>query len=171
MVGAFIDFENIFWGMKRPHRHNVSISDLMEKIEKYGRFAVGYAVADWSERRRDGSSVYPERLKRDLRAAGIEAVDAPKSSHCSNKNMADIKLATIIFSNLTHRKDIGTYLLMSSDGIYVDVVNLIKRDFGRRIVIAGVPPISKDLVYAVGEANCDPLHFDPVEYVNVTIPE
>src|SRR5262245_21768906 len=169
MVGAFIDFENIFWGLKRPHRQTVSVMELMEKIEKYGRFSVGFAVADWSERRRDGSLIYPERARRDLRAAVIEAIDAPKSSNCSNKNVADIKLASIIFSNLTHRKDIDTYLLMSSDGIFVDVVNLIKRDFGKRVVIAGVPPVSKDLIYCVGEANCDPFNFEPLEYK--TIPE
>jgi uncharacterized LabA/DUF88 family protein len=156
-VGLFMDFENIFWGMKKRFNQTISVSTLINKAEKYGQFILGYAVADWSERSRNGSLIYPERLKRDLRAAGIEAVDAPKSSHADNKNLVDMKLSVLIFKTLKYRKDITTHVLMSSDGIFVDVVNMIRQDFHKRVIITGVPPISRELVNCVGEQHCDPL--------------
>lgn len=157
IVGLFIDLENTFWGMQKRHRQKLTVSAVKEKAAKYGPLALGYAVADWSETGQDKALIYPERLKRDLRAAGIEAVDTPKSSRGDNKNLADMKLAVAVFKTLKHRQDIGTYMLMTSDGIFVDVVNMILQDFRKNVVIAGVPPISLELVRCVGEERCDPL--------------
>lgn len=135
-VALFIDWENIKSSLSdRGLAPNVS--SLREAAESYGRVVVAKAYADWQDAWLRGDPPH-------LYAAGIEPVYVPTRVFGAGgtilperrKNSVDVKLASDCIECCHNYPHINTYILVSGDGDFIHVVNIL-RPYGKRVVVIG----------------------------------
>lgn len=109
---------------------------LRRAVEQFGRMSVAKAYSDWSAEsyRRDMEMLY---------TAGIEPVYAPSKMPSGDEgqmrwahNSVDIKLAVDCTMTAATRPDIGTFVLVTGDADFIHLVNSLRWQ-GRRVVVIG----------------------------------
>ncbi len=132
-VALLVDWENLKWSLDRRFRIAPNISSLVQAAEDFGRLVVARAYADWTAPvlRLDAPNLY---------RAGIEPVYVP-SKHPTRgstlKNSADVKLAVDAAEISARFPHIGVYLLVTGDGDLIHILNYLRLN-GRRVVVIGV---------------------------------
>jgi len=137
-VALFIDWENIKSSLQNRGRERPNLSALRDTAESFGRLVVSRAYADWQEgwHADDPPALY---------AAGIDPVYVPTRKFASldpaegvrRKNSVDIKLVADCIEVSHQFPDINTFVLVSGDGDFVHLVNIL-RPYGKRVVAIGV---------------------------------
>jgi tetratricopeptide (TPR) repeat protein/uncharacterized LabA/DUF88 family protein len=135
-VALFLDWENIKSSLS-DHGLAPNVSSLREAAEGFGRLVVARAYADWQDAwlRGDPPNLY---------AAGIEPVYVPTRIFGARgtilperrKNSVDVKLAADCIECCHAYPHIKTFILVSGDGDFVHVVNIL-RPYGKRVVVIG----------------------------------
>jgi len=135
-VALFLDWENIKSSLS-DHGLAPNVSSLREAAEEFGRLVVARAYADWQDAwlRGDPPNLY---------AAGIEPVYVPTRVFGARgailperrKNSVDVKLAADCIECCHAYPHIRTFILVSGDGDFVHVVNIL-RPYGKRVVVIG----------------------------------
>jgi uncharacterized LabA/DUF88 family protein len=147
-AALFIDLENIRYSLNHLGAE-VEPVKLMDKARKYGKIAVAYAYADFSE--------HPEWLRRQLDVAGIQVRDVPLRRYQTNgservKSSADLHMLIDIMETAMDRPNVTTYLLMTGDADFIRVVTWLRNRYDKRVIVAGVPgSTSRDLIQAASE--------------------
>jgi uncharacterized LabA/DUF88 family protein len=137
-VALFIDWENIKSSLQNRGRERPNLSALRDVAESFGRLVVARAYADWQEgwHADDPPALY---------SAGIDPVYVPTRKFASvdptegvrRKNSVDIKLVADCIEVSHQFPDINTFVLVSGDGDFVHLVNIL-RPYGKRVVAIGV---------------------------------
>jgi uncharacterized LabA/DUF88 family protein len=137
-VALFIDWENIKSSLQNRGKERPNLSALRDTAESFGRLVVSRAYADWQEgwHADDPPALY---------AAGIDPVYVPTRKFTSNeapdgvrrKNSVDIKLVADCIEVSHQFPDINTFVLVSGDGDFVHLVNIL-RPYGKHVVAIGV---------------------------------
>jgi uncharacterized LabA/DUF88 family protein len=137
-VALFIDWENIKSSLQNRGRERPNLSALRDTAESFGRLVVSRAYADWQEgwHADDPPALY---------AAGIDPVYVPTRKFASTdstegvrrKNSVDIKLVADCIEVSHQFPDIHTFVLVSGDGDFVHLVNIL-RPYGKHVVAIGV---------------------------------
>ena len=137
-VALFIDWENIKSSLQNRGKERPNLSALRDTAESFGRLVVSRAYADWQEgwHADDPPALY---------AAGIDPVYVPTRKFASpeatdgirRKNSVDIKLVADCIEVSHQFPDIHTFVLVSGDGDFVHLVNIL-RPYGKRVVAIGV---------------------------------
>ena len=134
-VAVFLDWENIKISLEEVGR-SPDPGLLRRAVEQFGRMSVAKAYSDWSAEsyRRDMETLY---------TSGIEPVYAPSKMPSGDEgqmrwhhNSVDIKLAVDCTLVAATRPDIGTFVLVTGDADFIHVVNALRWQ-GRRVVVIG----------------------------------
>jgi uncharacterized LabA/DUF88 family protein len=136
-VALFIDWENIKSSLQNRGWGRPNLSALRDVAESFGRLVVARAYADWQEgwHADDPPALY---------AAGIDPVYVPTRKFASSesadgvrrKNSVDIKLTADCIEVSHQFTDINTFVLVSGDGDFVHLVNIL-RPYGKHVVAIG----------------------------------
>lgn len=137
-VALFIDWENIKSSLQNRTKERPNLSALRDTAESFGRLVVARAYADWQEgwHADDPPALY---------AAGIDPVYVPTRKFATGetpdgvrrKNSVDIKLTADCIEVSHQFPEINTFVLVSGDGDFVHLVNIL-RPYGKRVVAIGV---------------------------------
>lgn len=135
-VAVFVDFENIYISVRNKYDVNPNFESIMDKCLEYGRVTIARAYADWYR--------YP-RITNALYANSIEPIYVPTYYYDREqgrtgkaiKNSVDIHLCIDAMRTLYTHPAIDTYVLITGDRDFIPLVNAIRQN-GRRAVVVGV---------------------------------
>lgn len=131
-VVIFVDYENIRISLKQNFDPRMSAPDLANALKEVatelGAWRGGKAYADWSERKDDArafedSGFNPRMVLRKRTGA----------------DRSDMVMSLDIMETLGLQPDADTYLVVSGDADFQDVVRRV-RDAGKRVIVAGCAP-------------------------------
>ncbi|MCC7018862.1 MAG: NYN domain-containing protein [Ardenticatenales bacterium] len=135
-VAVFIDFENIYISVRNRYDASPNFESIMELAQRYGRVTIARAYADWYR--------YP-RVTNALYANAIEPMYVPTYHYDRDegrtgraiKNSVDMYLCIDMMKTLHAFGNIGTYVLVTGDRDFIPLVNAIRQQ-GKRTVVIGV---------------------------------
>ena len=142
-AAVFIDLENLRYGMLNNFGQEPDISAIVEKAKEYGRLTLMKAYADFAE--------HPKEIQDQLHIAGIEAINVPVKRRTAMRNGAEVervKNAADMFMALDAvaeavRTDSAekrkTFVLVTGDGDFTNLVTHLKNTFGQIVAILSVP--------------------------------
>ncbi|HED04678.1 MAG TPA: NYN domain-containing protein [Candidatus Fraserbacteria bacterium] len=132
---VFIDLENIYIGFRKQYGRDLTARELVEKARSFGGVKMINIYGDFSE------PTYPQWFKLELDNQGVLATNVPKDRDRDGhptKNRIDIRIVVDIFRALAFRPELEHYVLMTGDKIFLDVLNLIRNDFGKEVLVSGI---------------------------------
>jgi uncharacterized LabA/DUF88 family protein len=132
---VFVDLENIYIGFHNQYGRDLTARELVEKARSFGGIKSIQVYADFSE------YTYPERFKVELDNEGVQAINVPKERDREGrptKNKIDMRIVVDIFKCLSFRPEVTRYILMSGDKIFLDVLNLIRNEFRKEMLVCGI---------------------------------
>ena len=135
VTAVFVDLENIFIGFRKEYGRELQAKELVEEARQFGGVIFTSVYGDF------GESTYPEQFKLELDNEGVQAINVPKDRDRDGKptkNKIDIRVVVDIFRALAFRKEIERYIFMTGDKIFLDVLNLVRNDFGKDVVVSGI---------------------------------
>ena len=150
-TAVFVDLENIFIGFRKQYGRELLAKELTEKARSFGGVKFIQVFADFSE------LTYPEWFKLELDNEGIQAINVPKERDRDGrptKNKIDVRIVVDIFRTLAFRSEIQRYVFMTGDKIFLDVLNLVRNDFGKEVVVCGIEG-------TVAQVLQEAAHFEP----------
>jgi uncharacterized protein (TIGR00288 family) len=135
-VAVFIDFENIYISVRNRYETNPNFESIMELCQRYGRVTIARAYADWYR--------YP-RVTNALYANAIEPMYVPTYHYDREqgrmgrpiKNSVDMHLCIDLMKTLYAFGNIGTYILITGDRDFIPLVNAVRQQ-GKKTVVIGV---------------------------------
>jgi len=135
-VAVFIDFENIYISVRNRYETNPNFESIMEQCQRYGRITISRAYADWYR--------YP-RVTNALYANAIEPMYVPTYHYDREqgrmgrpiKNSVDMHLCIDLMKTLYAYGNIGTYVLITGDRDFIPLINAVRQQ-GKRTVVIGV---------------------------------
>jgi uncharacterized LabA/DUF88 family protein len=134
-TAVFVDLENIFIGFRKEYGRELQAKELAEKARSFGGVKFINVYADFSE------PTYPEWFKLELDNEGIQAINVPKDRDREGrptKNKIDVRIVVDVFRTLAFRGEIERYVFMTGDKIFLDVLNLVRNDFGKEVIVCGI---------------------------------
>lgn len=134
-TAVFVDLENIFIGFRKQYGRELLAKELVDKARSFGGVKLIQVYADFSE------PTYPQWFKLELDNEGIQAINVPKDRDRDGhpmKNKIDMRIVVDIFRTLTFRPEIQRYVFMTGDKIFLDVINLVRNDFGKEAIVCGI---------------------------------
>lgn len=135
-VAVFIDFENIYISVRNRYDANPNFESIMDLCQRYGRVTVARAYADWYR--------YP-RVTNALYANAIEPMYVPTYHYDRDqgrtgraiKNSVDMHLCIDMMKALYAYETIDTYVLITGDRDFIPLINAVRQQ-GKRTVVIGV---------------------------------
>ncbi len=131
-VGVFIDAENLFKGYGKLDIPDVSMSDILELVEREagetagaGGIAVAQAYADWNR-------LGLEDYRRDVERAGIRTMQV-FAAGIPTKNAADIELVVDCLRFAADLEALEVFVIVSGDGDFVPLVRRL-HELGKYVV-------------------------------------
>ncbi len=160
-VGLFIDWENIKIGLNDKYGLTPDIGELLEAIDRFGQRGVSRAYANWQQHRHlhDDQSMFLMRAVETVQILGRN----PHSGRVI-KNSADVALAVEAVRLCYTQPDITTFVLVTGDGDLVHLVNELKRNRNRVIIVGVDMSISKVLVEAADEVLTYEIDIEPKRF-------
>lgn len=152
LAAVFIDFENIFYELRKTCTNNdkeLSISDvivsmvrgLKEYFLREGRnIIIMKAYADFENIFEQTAEEYPQR---SLFLVGVETMNIMGTDH---KNAADMRLCIDALDTMYTRGEIRNFILLAGDRDYISLVQHLRRH-GKNVFVASFKTnISGDLM-------------------------
>ena len=135
-VAVFIDFENIYISVRNRYDANPNFESIMDLCQRYGRVTIARAFADWYR--------YP-RVTNALYANAIEPMYVPTYHYDRDvgrtgraiKNAVDMHLCIDLMKTLYAFPNIDTYVLITGDRDFIPLINAVRQQ-GKRTVVIGV---------------------------------
>ncbi len=135
ITAVFVDLENIFIGFRKQYGRELLAKELAEKARSFGGVKFIQVYADFSE------PTYPQWFKLELDNEGIQAINVPKERDRDGrptKNKIDMRIVVDVFRTLAFRPETQRYVFMTGDKIFLDVLNLVRNDFGKEVIVCGI---------------------------------
>ncbi len=163
-VGLFIDWENIKIGLNDKYGLTPDIGQLLEAVDRFGQRGVSRAYANWQQHKH----LHDDQSKFLMRA--VETVQIlGRNPHSGRviKNSADVALAVEAVRLCYTQPDITTFVLVTGDGDLVHLVNELKRNRNRVIIVGVDLSISKVLVEAADEVLVYETDIEPERFAHL----
>ncbi|BBL80515.1 hypothetical protein RxyAA322_23690 [Rubrobacter xylanophilus] len=135
-LAIFIDWENIYISTVSEYGAKPNVSAILEKAREYGRIVSATAYADWTDGEfRDAP---PTLYSNGISPRYISARYFPGGkSQKRRTNSIDVMLAVECVDFLHNHPQVDTYVLVTGDGDFIPLVNLL-RSRGKVVVVIGV---------------------------------
>lgn len=135
-LAIFIDWENIYISTVTEYKAKPNVSAILEKAREYGRIVSATAYADWTDG--DFRQAPPTLYSNGISPHYISARYFPGGkSQKRRTNSIDVMLAVECADFLHKHPQVGTYVLVTGDGDFIPLVNLL-RSQGKTVVVIGV---------------------------------
>src|ERR687894_1057832 len=135
-LAVFIDWENIYISTVTEYKSKPNVSAILEKAREYGRIVAATAYADWTDG--DFRQAPPTLYSNGISPRYISARYFPGGkSQKRRTNSIDVMLAVECSDFLHNHPQVDTYVLVTGDGDFIPLVNLL-RSRGKRVVVIGV---------------------------------
>jgi uncharacterized LabA/DUF88 family protein len=135
-LAIFIDWENIYISTVSEYNSKPNVSAILEKAREYGRIVSATAYADWTDG--DFRDAPPTLYSNGISPRYISARYFPGGkSQKRRTNSIDVMLAVECSDFLHNHPQVDTYALVTGDGDFIPLVNLL-RSRGKRVVVIGV---------------------------------
>jgi uncharacterized LabA/DUF88 family protein len=135
-LAIFIDWENIYISTVSEYNSKPNVSAILEKAREYGRIVSATAYADWTDG--DFRDAPPTLYSNGISPRYISARYFPGGkSQKRRTNSIDVMLAVECSDFLHNHPQVDTYVLVTGDGDFIPLVNLL-RSRGKRVVVIGV---------------------------------
>lgn len=141
----FMDYENIYWSMKRQYNQvpepGPLIDGLREWASRYGYVCLMQAYADFDNEEFHG-------LLSELQRRSVEPrhVFSKNYDDGTRKNAADIEMSLDALELMYNRPDVATFVLVCGDRDMIQVIRKLKGR-GKQIYVTAVEKaMSKDLI-------------------------
>jgi uncharacterized LabA/DUF88 family protein len=135
-LAIFIDWENIYISTVTEYGAKPNVSALLEKAREYGRIVSAMAYADWTDG--DFRDAPPTLYSNGISPRYISARYFPGGrSQKRRTNSIDVMLAVECSDFLHAHPQVDTYVLVTGDGDFIPLVNLL-RSRGKKVVVIGV---------------------------------
>ncbi len=147
-VALFIDWENLKIGLRENHNLTPDIDLLLETIDKYGQRGTSKAYANWQHHPHlhDDQSRFLMRSVETVQILGRN----PNNGRVI-KNSADVAMAVEAVRFCYTQPDLTTFVLVTGDGDLVHLVNELKRNRNKVVIIGVGTSISRVLSEAADE--------------------
>lgn len=141
-IALFIDYENIHISLERQYHiipdPNKLAALLTEEVKKRGKIVIGQAYADWEEY----EGVQPALKKQGIDPRYVLSKKTVKGDEkgqvtISRKNSSDIALALDASEVLHTRDDIDTFVVVSGDRDFIELVSKL-HNRNKCVIIFGV---------------------------------
>ena len=135
-VAVFVDFENIYISIRNKYGEQPNFDSIRDKCQEYGRVTIARAYADWYR--------YP-RVTNALYANSIEPMYVPTYYYDREegrmgraiKNSVDIHMCIDCMKTLYTHPNIDTYVVITGDRDFIPLINAIRQQ-GKRVIVIGV---------------------------------
>jgi len=135
-LAIFIDWENIYISTVSEYNSKPNVSAILEKAREYGRIVSATAYADWTDG--DFRDAPPTLYSNGISPRYISARYFPGGkSQKRRTNSIDVMLAVECSDFLHNHPQVDTYVLVTGDGDFIPLVNLL-RSRGKKVVVIGV---------------------------------
>ncbi len=141
----FMDFENIYWSMKRQYNHVPEPGRLIEGLRdwasRFGYVCMMQAYADFDNEEFHG-------LLSELQRRSVEPrhVFSKNYEDGTRKNAADIEMSLDALELMYNRPDVSTFVLVCGDRDMIQVIRKLKGR-GKQVYVTAVEKaMSKDLI-------------------------
>ncbi len=149
-VAVFVDFENIYISIRNKYGEQPNFDSIRDKCEEYGRVTIARAYADWYR--------YP-RVTNALYANSIEPMYVPTYYYDREegrigraiKNSVDIHMCIDCMKTLYTHPNIDTYVIITGDRDFIPLINAIRQQGKRAIVIGVADAASSHLAQSADE--------------------
>jgi len=132
----FIDWENIYISTVSEYNSKPNVSAILEKAREYGRIVSATAYADWTDG--DFRDAPPTLYSNGISPRYISARYFPGGKSSKRRtNSIDVMLAVECSDFLHTHPQVDTYVLVTGDGDFIPLVNLL-RSRGKKVVVIGV---------------------------------
>ncbi|WP_273844878.1 NYN domain-containing protein [Rubrobacter calidifluminis] len=135
-LAIFIDWENIYISTVTEYNAKPNVSAILEKAREFGRIVSATAYADWTDG--DFRNAPPTLYSNGIAPRYISARYFPGGKSSKRRtNSIDVMLAVECSDFLHNHPQVGTYVLVTGDGDFIPLVNLL-RSQGKTVVVIGV---------------------------------
>src|SRR3712207_5595519 len=135
-LAVFIDWENIYISTVSEYNAKPNVSAILEKTREYGRIVSATAYADWTDG--DFRDAPPTLYSNGISPRYISARYFPGGKSSKRRtNSIDVMLAVECSDFLHNHPQVDTYVLVTGDGDFIPLVNLL-RSRGKKVVVIGV---------------------------------
>jgi uncharacterized LabA/DUF88 family protein len=135
-LAVFIDWENIYISTVSEYNSKPNVSAILEKAREYGRIVSATAYADWTDG--DFRDAPPTLYSNGISPRYISARYFPGGKSSKRRtNSIDVMLAVECSDFLHTHPQVDTYVLVTGDGDFIPLVNLL-RGRGKKVVVIGV---------------------------------
>jgi uncharacterized LabA/DUF88 family protein len=135
-LAVFIDWENIYISTVTEYGAKPNVSAILEQAREYGRIVAAMAYADWTDG--DFRDAPPTLYSNGISPRYISARYFPGGrSQKRRTNSIDVMLAVECSDFLHTHPQVDTYVLVTGDGDFIPLVNLL-RSRGKKVVVIGV---------------------------------
>jgi uncharacterized LabA/DUF88 family protein len=135
-LAVFIDWENIYISTVSEYNSKPNVSAILEKAREYGRIVSATAYADWTDG--DFRDAPPTLYSNGISPRYISARYFPGGRSSKRRtNSIDVMLAVECADFLHTHPQVDTYVLVTGDGDFIPLVNLL-RGRGKKVVVIGV---------------------------------
>ncbi len=149
-VAVFVDFENIYISIRNKYGQQPNFDSIRDKCQEYGRVTIARAYADWYR--------YP-RVTNALYANSIEPMYVPTYYYDRDegrigraiKNSVDIHMCIDCMKTLYTHPNIDTYVVITGDRDFIPLINAIRQQGKRAIVIGVADAASSHLAQSADE--------------------
>lgn len=149
-VAVFVDFENIYISIRNKYGEQPNFDSIRDKCQEYGRVTIARAYADWYR--------YP-RVTNALYANSIEPMYVPTYYYDRDegrigraiKNSVDIHMCIDCMKTLYTHPNIDTYVVITGDRDFIPLINAIRQQGKRAIVIGVADAASSHLAQSADE--------------------
>lgn len=135
-VAVFIDFENVYVGVRDKLDANPNFEIIMERCNELGRCILARAYADWYRYPRITSALYANNIEPMYVPTYYYDKDAGRTGR-PIKNSADMNLCIDAMRTLFMMPGLKTFVLVTGDRDFIPLVHAI-RQHGKDVVIIGV---------------------------------
>jgi uncharacterized LabA/DUF88 family protein len=139
-LAIFIDWENIYISTVTEYKTKPNVSAMLEKAQEFGRVVWASAYADWT----DGEfrEAPPTLYSNGISPRYISARYYPGGKSAKRRtNSIDVMLAVECSDFLHNHPQVDTYVLVTGDGDFIPLINLL-RSQGKQVVVIGVSEAS-----------------------------
>ncbi|TCJ15905.1 NYN domain-containing protein [Rubrobacter taiwanensis] len=135
-LAIFIDWENIYISTVNEYGAKPNVSAILEKSREFGRIVAATAYADWTDG--DFREAPPTLYSNGIAPRYISARYFPGGRASKRRtNSIDVMLAVECSDFLHNHPQVNTYVLVTGDGDFIPLVNLL-RSRGKQVVVIGV---------------------------------
>lgn len=141
-VAVFVDVQNIYYTTKQAHNSHFDYNHFWAKVTSNREViqANAYAIDRGDEKQRQFQNI--------LKAIGFEVKLKPFIQRSDNSAKGDWDVG-ITIDIMEYAQQVDTVVLASGDGDFDLLVNKIRHDYGVRVEVYGVTPLSAtSLMYA-----------------------